>query len=133
MKAMRRLGEEHPIEQVGERLREMMPWIREKEAGGQGQELIGNASAAAVEIGSSRLDGALHGAVEAIDPHGCEVGGVLCELFVVTGALKDLLQNNGADAEVGVSLSQGAEPLDRGGRLGPEVVDPDRGVDQIQA
>jgi ketol-acid reductoisomerase len=30
MKAMRRLGEEHPIEQVGERLREMMPWIREK-------------------------------------------------------------------------------------------------------
>jgi ketol-acid reductoisomerase len=30
MKAMRRLGAEHPIEQVGERLREMMPWIREK-------------------------------------------------------------------------------------------------------
>ena len=30
MKAMRRLGEEHPIEHVGERLREMMPWIREK-------------------------------------------------------------------------------------------------------
>jgi len=30
MKAMRRLGEAHPIEYVGERLREMMPWIREK-------------------------------------------------------------------------------------------------------
>jgi ketol-acid reductoisomerase len=30
MKAMRRLGQEHQIEQVGERLREMMPWIREK-------------------------------------------------------------------------------------------------------
>jgi ketol-acid reductoisomerase len=30
MKAMRRLGEEHQIEVVGERLREMMPWIREK-------------------------------------------------------------------------------------------------------
>jgi ketol-acid reductoisomerase len=30
MKALRRLGEEHPIEEVGERLREMMPWIREK-------------------------------------------------------------------------------------------------------
>jgi ketol-acid reductoisomerase len=30
MKAMRRIGEEHPIEHVGERLREMMPWIREK-------------------------------------------------------------------------------------------------------
>ncbi len=29
MKAMRRLGAEHQIEQVGERLREMMPWIRE--------------------------------------------------------------------------------------------------------
>jgi ketol-acid reductoisomerase len=31
MKAMRRLGQEHQIEQVGERLREMMPWIREKQ------------------------------------------------------------------------------------------------------
>ncbi len=30
MKALRRLGEEHPIEAVGERLREMMPWIRDK-------------------------------------------------------------------------------------------------------
>jgi ketol-acid reductoisomerase len=30
MKAMRRLGQEHQIEQVGERLRDMMPWIREK-------------------------------------------------------------------------------------------------------
>jgi len=30
MKALRRLGEEHQIEEVGERLREMMPWIREK-------------------------------------------------------------------------------------------------------
>jgi ketol-acid reductoisomerase len=30
MKALRRLGEEHPIEEVGERLREMMPWIRER-------------------------------------------------------------------------------------------------------
>ena len=30
MKAKRRLGEEHQIEVVGERLREMMPWIREK-------------------------------------------------------------------------------------------------------
>jgi ketol-acid reductoisomerase len=31
LKAMRRLGEEHPIERVGERLREMMPWIRERQ------------------------------------------------------------------------------------------------------
>jgi ketol-acid reductoisomerase len=31
LKAMRRLGQEHPIEQVGERLREMMPWIREQQ------------------------------------------------------------------------------------------------------
>jgi ketol-acid reductoisomerase len=31
LKAMRRLGQEHAIEQVGERLREMMPWIREKQ------------------------------------------------------------------------------------------------------
>jgi len=30
MKALRRLAQEHPIEEVGERLREMMPWIREK-------------------------------------------------------------------------------------------------------
>ncbi|MBK1642193.1 ketol-acid reductoisomerase [Chromatium okenii] len=30
MKAMRRLGAEHQIEVVGARLREMMPWIREK-------------------------------------------------------------------------------------------------------
>lgn len=30
MKALRRLGQEHQIEVVGERLREMMPWIREK-------------------------------------------------------------------------------------------------------
>ena len=29
MKALRRLGEEHPIEEVGERLREMMSWIQE--------------------------------------------------------------------------------------------------------
>jgi ketol-acid reductoisomerase len=28
MKALRRLGEEHQIEEVGERLREMMPWIK---------------------------------------------------------------------------------------------------------
>jgi ketol-acid reductoisomerase len=27
-KALRRIGQEHPIEQVGERLRNMMPWIR---------------------------------------------------------------------------------------------------------
>lgn len=31
MKALRRLGEEHPIEAVGARLRGMMPWIREKQ------------------------------------------------------------------------------------------------------
>ena len=31
MKAMRRLSQEHQIEQVGSRLREMMPWIREKQ------------------------------------------------------------------------------------------------------
>jgi ketol-acid reductoisomerase len=30
MKALRRLGSEHEIEVVGERLREMMPWIKEK-------------------------------------------------------------------------------------------------------
>jgi ketol-acid reductoisomerase len=30
MKAKRRLGREHPIEQVGARLRDMMPWIKEK-------------------------------------------------------------------------------------------------------
>ncbi|TVQ87872.1 MAG: ketol-acid reductoisomerase [Chromatiaceae bacterium] len=30
LKAMRRLGQEHPIEYVGERLRDMMPWIREQ-------------------------------------------------------------------------------------------------------
>ncbi len=30
MKALRRLGAEHQIESVGERLREMMPWIKEK-------------------------------------------------------------------------------------------------------
>jgi ketol-acid reductoisomerase len=29
LKAKRRLGQEHPIEQVGEKLRSMMPWIRE--------------------------------------------------------------------------------------------------------
>ena len=29
MKAMRRISKEHQIEQVGERLRAMMPWIRE--------------------------------------------------------------------------------------------------------
>ena len=28
LKAMRRLGREHPIEAVGERLRDMMPWIK---------------------------------------------------------------------------------------------------------
>ncbi len=28
MKALRRIGQQHPIEQVGERLREMMPWIK---------------------------------------------------------------------------------------------------------
>ena len=28
LKALRRLGQEHPIEEVGERLREMMPWIK---------------------------------------------------------------------------------------------------------
>ncbi|HHQ42231.1 MAG TPA: ketol-acid reductoisomerase, partial [Chromatiales bacterium] len=28
LKAMRRLAAEHPIERVGERLREMMPWIK---------------------------------------------------------------------------------------------------------
>jgi len=31
MKALRRLGKEHPVEAVGARLREMMPWIREKQ------------------------------------------------------------------------------------------------------
>jgi ketol-acid reductoisomerase len=31
MKAMRRLSQEHQIEEVGGRLREMMPWIREKQ------------------------------------------------------------------------------------------------------
>ena len=29
MKAMRRISKQHQIEQVGERLRSMMPWIRE--------------------------------------------------------------------------------------------------------
>jgi ketol-acid reductoisomerase len=29
MKAMRRIAQAHPVEQVGERLRDMMPWIRE--------------------------------------------------------------------------------------------------------
>ena len=29
IKAMRRISKAHPIEQVGERLRAMMPWIRE--------------------------------------------------------------------------------------------------------
>ncbi|MDX1512707.1 MAG: ketol-acid reductoisomerase [Gammaproteobacteria bacterium] len=29
MKAMRRISQAHPVEQVGERLRNMMPWIRE--------------------------------------------------------------------------------------------------------
>jgi ketol-acid reductoisomerase len=28
LKAMRRLGQEHPIEQVGGKLRDMMPWIK---------------------------------------------------------------------------------------------------------
>ncbi len=31
MKAMRRLMQEHPVEEVGERLRAMMPWIRDKQ------------------------------------------------------------------------------------------------------
>ncbi len=31
MKAMRRHSQSHPIEQVGHRLREMMPWIRERQ------------------------------------------------------------------------------------------------------
>jgi ketol-acid reductoisomerase len=31
MKAMRRLSQAHPVEQVGARLREMMPWIRERQ------------------------------------------------------------------------------------------------------
>jgi ketol-acid reductoisomerase len=31
MKAMRRLSQEHSVEEVGARLREMMPWIREKQ------------------------------------------------------------------------------------------------------
>ncbi len=31
MKAMRKLSQEHQIEQVGSRLREMMPWIRDKQ------------------------------------------------------------------------------------------------------
>jgi len=30
MKALRRLSKEHPIEAIGEQLREMMPWIREQ-------------------------------------------------------------------------------------------------------
>ena len=30
IKAERRLSQEHPIEQVGARLRGMMPWIQEK-------------------------------------------------------------------------------------------------------
>ncbi len=29
IKAMRRLQDEHPIEEVGGRLRDMMPWIKE--------------------------------------------------------------------------------------------------------
>ncbi|MCZ6855275.1 MAG: ketol-acid reductoisomerase, partial [Gammaproteobacteria bacterium] len=29
IKAMRRISQAHPIEQVGERLRAMMPWIQE--------------------------------------------------------------------------------------------------------
>ena len=28
LKAKRRIGQEHPIEEVGERLRSMMPWIK---------------------------------------------------------------------------------------------------------
>jgi len=28
LKAKRRIAREHPIEQVGEKLREMMPWIK---------------------------------------------------------------------------------------------------------
>jgi ketol-acid reductoisomerase len=32
LKAMRRLGQEHPIEQVGGRLRDMMPWIKANRA-----------------------------------------------------------------------------------------------------
>ena len=32
LKAMRRLGQEHPIEQVGSRLRDMMPWIKANRA-----------------------------------------------------------------------------------------------------
>jgi ketol-acid reductoisomerase len=31
MKAMRRIAQAHPVEQVGERLRDMMPWIRENQ------------------------------------------------------------------------------------------------------
>ncbi|MCB2261536.1 MAG: ketol-acid reductoisomerase [Candidatus Thiosymbion ectosymbiont of Robbea hypermnestra] len=31
MKALRRLGKEHPVEAVGAQLREMMPWLREKQ------------------------------------------------------------------------------------------------------
>lgn len=29
MKALRRISQAHPVEQVGERLRNMMPWIRD--------------------------------------------------------------------------------------------------------
>jgi ketol-acid reductoisomerase len=31
MKAMRRISQEHPVEKVGQRLRDMMPWIRENQ------------------------------------------------------------------------------------------------------
>ena len=36
---MRRRLAEHPIEQVGEKLRAMMPWIAQERAGGQDEEL----------------------------------------------------------------------------------------------
>ena len=39
-KATRAKLAEHPIEQVGEKLREMMPWIKAQGAGGQEPELI---------------------------------------------------------------------------------------------
>ena len=38
-KATRRLNDEHQIEEVGAKLRAMMPWIKEKRAGRQEPEL----------------------------------------------------------------------------------------------
>ena len=48
---MRRRAAEHPIEEVGEKLRAMMPWIAQERAGRQDAQL----SAARIEIGRRRV------------------------------------------------------------------------------